>query len=183
VKYVVNEDQVDRAMLAADLERARTQFHRLLASAGEHDSWNRLSRGTRWTNEQLLFHMVFGYVIVARLLILVRVFGRLPDVVGRVFARLLNAATMPFNVVNYYGSRFGSRFYNRNRMGGKLDRVIDSLQCQLVRERATDFRLGMHYPTRWDPFFREYMTLEDIYRYPGEHFDFHQHQLNLEAAD
>ena len=36
-------------------------------------------RGTRWTSEQLLFHMVFGYMIVQRLLILVKVFSRLPD--------------------------------------------------------------------------------------------------------
>ena len=38
-------------------------------------------------NEQLLFHMVFGYMVVQRLLVLVRVFSRLPDAVSRVFAR------------------------------------------------------------------------------------------------
>ncbi|MGB9223141.1 hypothetical protein [Mycobacterium sp.] len=35
----------------------------------------------------------------------------------------------------------------------------------------------MHFPSRWDPFFNDYMTLEDVYRYPGQHFDFHQRQL------
>ena len=29
------------------------------------------------------------------------------------------------------------------------------------------------------PFFNDYMTLEDVYRYPGQHFDFHQRQLTL----
>ncbi|MFB4320582.1 hypothetical protein [Actinomadura sp. 21ATH] len=38
----------------------------------------RRSDGTRWTNEQLLFHMMFGYLVVLRLLVLVRLIGRLP---------------------------------------------------------------------------------------------------------
>ena len=60
--------------------------------AQRHRAWHRPTRGTRWTNEQLLFHMVFGYMIVLRLLILVKLFSRLPDRVGRVFAGLLDAA-------------------------------------------------------------------------------------------
>jgi hypothetical protein len=71
-------NRVDRTALAEDLERARAQFHRLLASVGDSDAWTKPTHGTRWTNEQLLFHMVFGYMIVQRLLVLVRVFGRLP---------------------------------------------------------------------------------------------------------
>ena len=71
-------DPIDRADIAGELEHARIEFHRLLDVAGPHD-WGRPTRGTRWTNEQLLFHMVFGYMIVQRLLILVTVFNRLPD--------------------------------------------------------------------------------------------------------
>jgi hypothetical protein len=40
--------------------------------------------------------------------------------------------------------------------------------------------------TRWNneqllvhKFFRDYMTLEDVYRYPGQHFDFHARQLTI----
>ncbi|WP_328731952.1 hypothetical protein OHT20_17830 [Streptomyces caniferus] len=40
----------------------------------------------------------------------------------------------------------------------------------------------MHYPVRWDPFFTDFMTLADIYRYPTRHFDFHHRQLTLDAA-
>ena len=36
----------------------------------------------------------------------------------------------------------------------------------------------MHYPTHWDLFFRDYMTLKDGYP-PGRHFDFHGFQLTL----
>ena len=52
-------------------------------------------------------------------------------------------------------------------MGAKFDRVINSLQRRLVHESDTDLRRGMHYPTHWDPFFRDYMTLKDGYRTPA----------------
>jgi hypothetical protein len=172
---------IDRAALAADLDRARIEFHRLLDSAGPTD-WSRLSHGTRWTNEELLFPMVFGYMVVQRLLLLVRMFGRLPDPASALFARILDAATTPFDAINYYGSRAAARVYNRRRMGAKLDRVIGALQRRLARESDDDFGRGMHYPTRWDPFFRDYMTLEDVYCYPGQHFDFHSRQLTLTSS-
>ena len=122
---------------------------------------------------------VFGYMVVQRLLLLVRVLGRLPDGVSRTYARLLGAATRPFHVINYYGSRAAALVYNRHRMGTKMNRVIASLQRSLARSTDEALRRGMHFPTRWDPFFKEYMTLEDLYRYPGQHFDFHQRQLTL----
>jgi hypothetical protein len=37
----------------------------------------------------------------------------------------------------------------------------------------------MHFPVGWDPFFAEVMTLEQVYRYGAEHYDFHRHQLTL----
>jgi len=171
-------NRVDRAALVADLERARADFHHLLAVATD-DDWGKPTLGTRWTNEQLLFHMVFGYMIVQRLLPLVRVFRHLPPSFSRGFARMLNAATPPFHVINYYGSCLAARVHNRKRMAAKLDRVIDSLKRSLNRERNTAFRRAMHYPTRWDPYFRDCMTLADIYHYPGQHYDHHRQQLTL----
>src|SRR5215211_1807188 len=143
------------------------------------DEWGKPTSGTRWTNEQLLFHMVFGYMIAQRLLLLVRLFGRLPDRISRRFARMLNAATPIFDVVNYYGSCLAAGFYNRKRMGAKLNRVVDALQRSLNREDDNAFGRGMHYPTRWDPYFHDYMTVADIYRYPGQHYDHHRRQLTL----
>jgi hypothetical protein len=152
-----------------------------LLAATVDDDWRRRSSGTRWNNEQLLFYMVFGYMVVLRMLILVRLFGRLPRPISRGFAGILNAVTRPFDVVNFYGSCFAARVYNRKRMGAKLDRVIDGLQRSLTREHDNAFRRGMHYPTRWDPSFGDYMTLADIYRYPGQHYDHHRRQLTLAA--
>ena len=126
--------------------------------------------------------MMFGYMVVQRLLSLVQVFGRLPDAASRVFAGILNGATTPFDVVNYSGSCAAALVYNRRRMGARMDRVIAALQRKLARESDESLRRGMHFPTRWDPFFKEYMALEDVYRYPGRHFDFHERQLTLTAT-
>ncbi|MFE5029472.1 hypothetical protein ACFRAO_40805 [Streptomyces sp. NPDC056656] len=99
---------LDRQAVHEELERARTTFHRLLDGASEANL-RRLTEGTRWTNEQLLFHMLFGYILMRPLLVLLRIFGRLPRRVGRVFARLLDAGTKPFDVVNYLGPVGGAR--------------------------------------------------------------------------
>jgi hypothetical protein len=173
----MSESINDRAALAADLERARSDFQHLLAVA--NDDWNKPTQGTRWTNEQLLFHMVFGYMVVRRLLFLARLFGRLPDRVSRGFARMLDLATRPFHVVNYYGSCAAALVYNRSRMGKKMDREIDKLQRSLASENDSSSRRGMHYPPSWDPYFRGYMTLADVYSYPGQHYDHHRRQLTL----
>jgi hypothetical protein len=175
----VAESLVDREEIAAELERARAEFHELLALAVVAD-FERSSNGTRWTNEQLLFHMVFGFMVVARLLPLVRALGRLPAPVSRSYARLLDAVTTPFHAINYRGSCAAARVYNRKRMGGQCDRIIARLQRKLAAEPEENFRLGMHFPVRWDPFFADYMTLEAVYRYPTKHFDFHRRQLTID---
>ena len=179
--YVAKGGTVDRAGIAADLERARVEFHRLLAHAERNDAWTKPTQGTRWNNEQLLLHMVFGYMLVQRLLFLVHLLGRLPEAVSRVYARILNAATTPFHPINYYGSCAAALYYDRRRMGAKLDRVIASINRKLAKESDEALRRGMHFPTGWDPFFADYMTTEDVYRYPGKHFDFHAGQLTINA--
>lgn len=51
-------------------------------------------------------------------------------------------------------------------MGTALDRVIAWLHRCLDAEREADLALAMHYPTRWHPFFRDVMTIADLYRLP-----------------
>lgn len=124
--------------------------------------------------------MVFGYMVMQALLPLVRVISRLPAEVGREFARILDAGTRLFDVVNYYGSCAAALVFNRHRMGAKLDRVTGSLIRRLHRESEEDLRRGMPFPVRWDPFFAEFMTLGELYRYPVQHFDFHEKQLTID---
>ena len=175
---VDDEAPVDRRAIHEELERTRATFHRLLDGATDADL-RRGTEGTRWTNEQLLFHMLFGYVLIRPLLALLRVFGRLPAPVSRVFARVLNAGTKPFDVVNYLGPVGGARVLGRRRTGLAFDRVITWLHRRLDAEREADLTLAMHYPTRWDPFFQDVMTIAGLYRYPTQHFDFHHRQLTL----
>lgn len=172
----------DRASVVAEYEAAGREFHRLLGTLSPEE-FDGPSAGTRWTNEQLLFHMLFGYMILRALLWLVRVVSRMPKPVGRGFARLLNWGTPPFDVINYWGSRWAATVFDRNRMGAKWDRVIRSLLRRLERETEDSLARGMPYPTRWDPFFTEYMTLGDVYHYPTQHFWFHRRQLDIGGSD
>ena len=173
---------VDKREIREEMERARQTFHQLLSQATPA-GLRRRSNGTKWTNEQLLFHMLFGYLIVRALLTLVRVFGLLPDAASRAFARMLDTARTPFHAINYAGSCIGARAVPRARMGRKFDRVVSRLQRRLDAEPETALRRGMHYPTTWDPFFRDYMTLAAVYQYPTRHFDFHQRQLTLNGTN
>jgi hypothetical protein len=161
-----------------EFERTRREFHRLVAQASPADL-QRPSNGTRWNNRQLLFHMLLGYLIIRALLALVRVFARLPGGVSRGFARALNAGTKPFDVVNFLGSYAAGHTVAPYRMEVMFDHVIDKLHRRLDAESEADLERGMHYPTRWDPFFKDYMTLADVYRFPTQHFDFHRRQLTL----
>lgn len=169
---------VDRQAFHDELERTRADFHRLLDDAGPADLCGP-TQGTRWTNEQLLFHMLFGYILIRPLLVVMRIFGRLPEGANHVFARLLDSTTRPFDAINYLGPVVGVRLYGRRRMGAKFDRVITGLHRRLDAEPEGAFVRGMHYPARWDPFFHDFMTVADLYRYPTQHFDFHREQLTL----
>jgi hypothetical protein len=169
---------VDRAATHEELESARASFHELIAGASAADL-RRPSNGTRWTNKQLLFHMLLGYLILRALYGLVRLFDRLPAGASRAYARLLNRATRPFDAVNYLGAKLAGSVLSTHRMELMFDRVIAKLHARLDAESDAELTRGMHYPTRWDPFFDDYMTLADLYRYPTRHFEFHRDQLTL----
>jgi hypothetical protein len=162
----------------AEMERAAAELRALATQASPADL-RRRSVGTRWTNEQLLFHMVFGYMVVRALLPLVRLFDRLPDRAGRVFAGVLNAGRRPFHVVNYLGSCGGALVFHGPRLIRQMDRTVTALSRKVNEE--TDRALGrtMHFPVDWDPFFRDCMTLLEVYHYGTQHFDFHRRQLTL----
>jgi hypothetical protein len=79
----------DPEQVHAELDRVRKTFHRLVETSSAAEL-RRPTDGTRWTNSQLLFHMLLGYFVVRSLLGLVRTLGRMPDGVSRRFARVLN---------------------------------------------------------------------------------------------
>ncbi|MGO4596385.1 DinB family protein [Terrabacter sp. 2RAF25] len=173
---------VDRAATRAGLLACRDDLHRLLAGASP-GQLRAASNGTAWTNEQLLFHMVFGFLVVRRLLPLVRFLGRRPRWVGSSFARLLDAARVPFHWVNYAGSCGGALVFDRKRMGRLCDRTIASLVRSLESETAQRLDEGMPFPPSWDPYFTSFMTLAEVYAYPELHYRHHRAQLTLQGVD
>jgi hypothetical protein len=173
---------MDRVEIIAEMREAAADFRRLLDTATS-EQLRQKSDGTAWTNEQLLFHMMFGYLLVRRLHFLVGVMGRLPDGVSRVFAAVLDAGTRPFHVVNYLGSLGGARVLGHAGMERVFDRVVNGLAGSLLRASDADLARGMHFPTGWDPYFRDVMTLAEVHHYATQHYLHHRRQLTLAAVE
>jgi hypothetical protein len=167
--------------ICAELDRVRDDYRELLDAATVAEL-RKPSRGTKWNNEQLLFHMLFGYLLVRNLRLLVWTFSRLPDTASRRFAALLNRGTRPFHVINYWGSLFGARALGHARMERLMDRATSRLQRSLRNRSEQALARGMHFPEGWDPYFTDFMTLLDIYHYPTQHYDHHRRQLTLTKA-
>lgn len=127
----MNSAPLTRQTIHDELERVRSDFHTLVTAASPADL-RRPSSGTRWTNGQLLFHMFFGYLVVRRLLPLVRLMGRLPEPVSRIFARVLEAGTRPFHIINYQSDRGAARVIHGPQLLRWFDRTLDTLQAQLA---------------------------------------------------
>lgn len=172
---------MDRDEVHAELERVRATFHRLVETSSAADL-RRPTEGTRWTNSQLLFHMLLGYFVVRSLLRLVRALGRLPDGASRRFAQVLNAGTRPFHTVNYLGGCAGALVLRGPRLIAMADRTIDALHRRLDAETDEALERRMHFPTGWDPYFGDTMSLLDVYRYGTVHFDHHRRQLTLPSG-
>jgi len=167
---------MDPHQIDAEMRRAQAEFHQLITNASPDDL--RLpTNGTRWTNRQLLFHVVLGYGVVRTLLPLVRALGRLGH--SRGFAATLNAGRRPFHWINYVGPCVAARLLTPHAITTLLDRVIGSLRHRLAAETERDLTLSMHVPTDWDPYFTPTMSVLDVYHFGTQHFDHHRRQLTL----
>ena len=159
-----------------ELRRAQAEFHQLITSASP-DDLRRPTDGTRWTNRQLLFHIVLGYGVVRTLLPLVRALGRLGH--SRGFAATLNAGRRPFHWINYVGPCVAARLLTPRAIATLLDRTIGALRHRLAAETERSLALSMHMPTDWDPYFMPTMSVFDVYHFGTQHFDHHRRQLTL----
>jgi MFS family permease len=177
-RRIVEEIGPNQQTIHTELDQAATTLRLLVAAASAGDL-RRRTQSTLWTNQQMLFHMVFGYMIVLRLLPLVRFFGRRPARYSRAFSAVLNASTRPFHVINYLGSCGGAVVFHGPRLTRLCDHTLVALHCHLDRETDEALSRTMHFPVGWDPYFRDTMTLLDVYHYGTQHFDFHAHQLTL----
>jgi len=64
-------------------------------------------------------------------------------------------------------------------MTALMDRTVHALQRKLSNETELTLALTMHFPTSWDPYFRDTMRVYDVYHYGTQHFDHHRKQLTL----
>jgi hypothetical protein len=167
---------MDPQQIDVEMQRAQAEFHQLITSASA-DDLRRATDGTRWTNGQLLFHMVLGYGVVRTLLPLVRALGRLGH--SRGFAATLNAGRRPFHWINYVGPCIAARLLTPRVMTAVLDGAIRSLRRRLADETERSLALSMHVPTDWDPYFKPTMSALDVYHFGTQHFDHHRRQLTL----
>jgi hypothetical protein len=172
---------MDTRDIDAEMERVAGDFRELVDSATGAEL-RAPTNGTKWTNEQLLFHMLFGYLLVRVLLGLVKALGQLPDSVSRVFATALNAVTHPFHVVNYLSALPGSWVLGGPAMRRLMDSTIGRLRARLVRESERTLALEMHFPIGWDPYFKDVMSVADVYHYATQHYDHHRRQLTTRRA-
>ncbi len=166
----------NQQVVHAELERVRQIFTRHITEMTPEDL-RRQSIGTQWTNRQLLFHMLFGYLVVRALLWMVKFLGRLPRWSTKLFATLLDLGTPLFHRINYIGSVMGGAIVTPRQMQRHFDRVTVKIERDLDRQSPESLARGMYYPTKWDPYFKKFMTLADIYHYPTQHFDHHDRQL------
>jgi len=171
--------EVDRDGLLRELDQAPAAYRALLDDATP-ESLRRRTAGTRWTNREMLFHLLLGYGLIRVLLPLVAVIDRAPPRAGRAFAAVLNAGATPFHAVNYLGSVVGGRLLSTRRMARLFDRSCAALARRLRRQDAADLARSMPFPTRWDPFFTTSMSVWHVYHYAWQHFTFHRAQLTLD---
>ena len=172
---------MDRRDIDAELQGVTADFHLLLDSAAPAEL-RRATDGTKWTNKQLLFHMLFGFILVRVLLPVVKGFGRLPPAVSGGFAAILNAGTRPFHAINYLSALPGGTVLGSRAMARLMDGTTGHLRGRLARESERTLALAMHFPVRWDPYFKATMTVADLYRYPTQHYDHHRRQLTTRRA-
>lgn len=167
--------------LRLELEQARTAFHAAL-DALPPGAWRAPSRNPGWSNAELCFHMLLGFILVPLLLPLMRWMSRLPAWCDAGFAWLLNAGTPVFNRVNALGPRVAARLLSREAIARQFDRAHARIIRRLGELSERDLGRGMHYPTRWDPRFGPVMTAEELLRYPVAHLEHHLRQLAVTPA-
>ena len=68
------------------------------------------------------------------------------------------------------------------RLTRLLDHTLDALHRRLDAESEATLCRSMHFPVDWDPFFRDTMTLAEVFHYGTRHYEFHRRQLTVPAA-
>lgn len=90
-----------------------------------------------------------------------------------------SSGTRPFHTIDYHSDRGAARMSHGPRLIRWFNRTLDVLQTQLEAEPAAALACGMHVPVSWDPYFRDWTSLAEIYHDGTRHYYHHRQQLTL----
>lgn len=162
----------------AELEWMRDDFDQLVSNATP-GFLAAPSNGTKWTNRELLFHLWFGQRIARAFLPIIGVFSRLPPGASRAWARLLTAATEPYEWINYVASAAAGRIVPVETVRAWMRHDTGMLIRWADRATPTDLARGMSVPQSWDPYFLPWMSRGDLLAWAPKHYRHHRGQLSL----
>ncbi|MFF2028708.1 DinB family protein [Arthrobacter sp. NPDC058192] len=152
----------------ADLLWIAADFREIIESAPA-DELDLPSAGTRWTNRQLLFHLVLGQNIALAGMPLLGLFSRLPSSASRNWSRVLDACTGPYNWVNWAGSAAAGQVLKPEGMVRMMDRTTRTIVRWYGRADNEALSRGMTMPTSWDPYFESWMDRRAILGWAPKH--------------
>jgi hypothetical protein len=161
-----------------DLAWVADDFAALLGSA-QSDALDAPSVGTRWTNRQLLFHMLLGQRITRMVIVVMGGFSRLPPGASNGFSRLLVALTRPYNELNWFGGVIGGRINSIASMRRQMDSVTSGILKWYDQADTQTLHRGMTVPSSWDPYYTPWMDRADLLRWAPRHYRHHRGQLSL----
>lgn len=177
--YRAQTDTVDLPPdVRADLEWVRDDFDQLVSNAATVDL-DAPTRGTKWTNRELLFHLWFGQRLARTFMPLIGGFSRLPPGASRAWARLLARVTKPYEWVNYIASAGGGRLVPIRVIQAWMRRDTDAMIRWAERASPADLARGMSVPPSWDPYFLPWMNRTDLLAWAPKHYRHHRAQLTL----
>jgi hypothetical protein len=165
----------------AELVWVAGDYDALIRGAGAAELRGR-TRGTRWTNEQLLFHMWFGQRIARALVPVVGGLSRLPPGASLAWSRLLSSMTGPYDWVNYEAAVVGVRGAGLRRARRWMRQDTAWLLRWGDGASAEDLARGMSVPAGWDPYFALWMSRSDVLAWAPKHYRHHRAQLTLTAV-
>ena len=146
------------------------------------DELGRPTQGTRWTNEQLLFHMWFGQRIARAFVPMLGGFSRLPPRASVGWSHLLGVLTRPYDWVNFAAPVAGTRVVPLRRVRQWMHQDTDWLVGWGDRASAEELARGMTVPVSWDPYFIPWMSRLDVLEWAPKHYRHHRAQLTLDAT-
>lgn len=135
--------------------------------------------GTRWTNRQLLFHMLLGQLVTRMVIVIMGVFSRLPPGASRVWARGMAVATPLYDWLNWLGGVVGGRVFTVVRMQRRMRIVTGKILDIYDHAAVGDLGRGMTIPPSWDPYFSTWMDRAELMAWAPVHYRHHRRQLTL----